>query len=95
MILGCANETNGLYDILVALMRSIALNSFNQNKMKEPFSNFICEDVQLKENIETFEVEADYLILTLICEVLPIEVNIIQWDTENAMNNIQIIKSAN
>ena len=76
-------------------MRSIALNSFDTNYTMEPFSNFICDAEQTRGTIENFEESADYLTLALICEVLPIEVNIVQWDTCNASKNIQIIKSLN
>lgn len=67
----------GFYDILVAFLRSVAIDSLEKNKLKEPFRNFIVDAQDLKERIETIEEEGDYLITYLICETLPLKINII------------------
>ncbi|KAM3126810.1 hypothetical protein pb186bvf_021084 [Paramecium bursaria] len=86
------NNIKGAYDIFIILIRSYALVSLEENYQNQQYKDYLDYN-QYKEQIQKFEEEGDYIVLSLITEIIPISIKLIQFEQKKAFQNQQTIQN--
>lgn len=81
-LLNCANNKNGFYDLMIILIRSLAMNGLDKYHKQEPYVNYFLDEddyVQYKRKLQIFEEEGDFLAICLISEISQVKIKVIQF----------------